>query len=157
MSVLVKQRHCMIKTSSFIVTQSIAACLWACAIEQHVMSCSTPAMVDAKPLKTHAFSCCSQRLALAFACSLGFLHRTCAFPACDYCTTCPVELLFPRVRPGGGCGVGVGIGWGFGLAYGTRYIDSKPRFEGVDLARLGDAVFSPSHAQAQAHGHTSKE
>lgn len=44
--------------------------------------------------------------------------------------------------------MGVGVGWGFGLALGTRYIDSKPRFEGIDLAKLGDVVLTP-----QAEGH----
>ncbi|XP_024528034.1 protein TRIGALACTOSYLDIACYLGLYCEROL 5, chloroplastic-like [Selaginella moellendorffii] len=34
---------------------------------------------------------------------------------------------------GGGCGVGVGLGWGLGGAYGTRYFDSKLKFEGVEF------------------------
>lgn len=34
---------------------------------------------------------------------------------------------------GGGCGVGIGIGWGFGFAYGARYIDSQPVFQGMNF------------------------
>ncbi|OAE18076.1 hypothetical protein AXG93_2899s1040 [Marchantia polymorpha subsp. ruderalis] len=41
-----------------------------------------------------------------------------------------------QFREGGGCGVGLGLGWGFGLAYGTRYVDSKPKFEGINFDDL---------------------
>ncbi|KAL3700839.1 hypothetical protein R1sor_018861 [Riccia sorocarpa] len=37
------------------------------------------------------------------------------------------------IGAGGGCGVGLGLGWGFGGAYGTKYVDAKPRFEGIDF------------------------
>eukprot|EP00271_Cylindrocystis_brebissonii_P022903 TRINITY_DN901_c0_g1_i2.p5 TRINITY_DN901_c0_g1~~TRINITY_DN901_c0_g1_i2.p5 ORF type:complete len:103 (-),score=6.44 TRINITY_DN901_c0_g1_i2:894-1202(-) len=37
---------------------------------------------------------------------------------------------------GGGCGVGLGVGWGFGFAYGARYIDSRPRFQGMTFQSL---------------------
>jgi hypothetical protein len=37
---------------------------------------------------------------------------------------------------GGGCGVGLGLGWGFGAAFGTKYVDSKPAFEGFDFQKL---------------------
>jgi hypothetical protein len=37
---------------------------------------------------------------------------------------------------GGGCGIGLGLGWGFGAAYGTKYLDSKLRFEGIDFDKM---------------------
>lgn len=37
---------------------------------------------------------------------------------------------------GGGCGVGLGLGWGFGAAYGTQYVASKARFEGIDYENV---------------------
>lgn len=37
---------------------------------------------------------------------------------------------------GGGCGIGVGLGWGFGAAYGTKYLDSKLKFEGIDFEKM---------------------
>lgn len=40
------------------------------------------------------------------------------------------------VDAGGGCGIGLGLGWGFGAAYGTKYLDSKLKFEGIDFDRL---------------------
>ncbi|CAI7756607.1 unnamed protein product, partial [Closterium sp. NIES-53] len=50
---------------------------------------------------------------------------------------------------GGGCGVGLGMGWGFGFAYGARYIESRPRFQGVDFARLRDVVHPKLHTAGQ--------
>ena len=40
------------------------------------------------------------------------------------------------IGAGGGCGIGLGLGWGFGAAYGTKYLDSKLRFEGIDFDKL---------------------
>ena len=37
---------------------------------------------------------------------------------------------------GGGCGIGLGLGWGFGAAYGTKYLDSKLKFEGIDFDKM---------------------
>ncbi len=37
---------------------------------------------------------------------------------------------------GGGCGVGLGLGWGFGSAYGTRYLDSKLKFQAIDFEKV---------------------
>ncbi|XP_057821489.1 protein TRIGALACTOSYLDIACYLGLYCEROL 5, chloroplastic isoform X2 [Cryptomeria japonica] len=37
---------------------------------------------------------------------------------------------------GGGCGVGVGLGWGFGAAYGTHYVNSKAKFQGIDYEKV---------------------
>eukprot|EP00850_Spirogloea_muscicola_P017889 SM000158S02021 [mRNA] locus=s158:127585:128627:- [translate_table: standard] len=37
---------------------------------------------------------------------------------------------------GGGCGVGLGLGWGFGMGYGAPYIDSQPRFQGIDFQSM---------------------
>lgn len=46
----------------------------------------------------------------------------------------PLNVL--GIGAGGGCGLGVGLGWGFGVAYGTKYLDSKLRFEGIDFDKL---------------------
>lgn len=46
----------------------------------------------------------------------------------------PLNVL--GIGAGGGCGLGVGLGWGFGAAYGTKYLDSKLRFEGIDFDKL---------------------
>lgn len=43
---------------------------------------------------------------------------------------------------GGGCGVGLGLGWGFGSAYGTRYLDSKLKFQGTDFGKVETAAAS---------------
>ena len=37
---------------------------------------------------------------------------------------------------GGGCGVGLALGWGFGAAYGTQYVASKGKFEGIDYENV---------------------
>ncbi|XP_024375342.1 uncharacterized protein [Physcomitrium patens] len=37
---------------------------------------------------------------------------------------------------GGGCGIGLGLGWGFGAGFGTKYLDSKLRFEGIDFEKI---------------------
>jgi len=43
----------------------------------------------------------------------------------------PLNVL--GIGAGGGCGIGLGLGWGFGAAYGTKYLDSKLKFEGIDF------------------------
>eukprot|EP00897_Mesotaenium_endlicherianum_P005077 jgi/Mesen1/4598/ME000232S03846 len=50
----------------------------------------------------------------------------------------PVQTLGLGV--GGGCGVGLGVGWGFGFAYGARYTDSRPKFQGVDFETMRAVV-----------------
>jgi hypothetical protein len=32
--------------------------------------------------------------------------------------------------------VGLGLGWGFGSAYGTRYLDSKLKFQAIDFEKV---------------------
>jgi hypothetical protein len=45
-------------------------------------------------------------------------------------------LLTISFCEGGGCGVGLGLGWGFGAAYGTQYVASKGKFEGIDYENV---------------------
>lgn len=46
----------------------------------------------------------------------------------------PLQTL--GLGAGGGCGVGLGLGWGFGSAYGTRYLDSKLKFQAIDFEKV---------------------
>ncbi|KAG0587791.1 hypothetical protein KC19_2G191400 [Ceratodon purpureus] len=46
----------------------------------------------------------------------------------------PLNML--GIGAGGGCGIGLGLGWGFGAAYGTKYLDSKLKFEGIDFDKM---------------------
>ncbi|XP_057821488.1 protein TRIGALACTOSYLDIACYLGLYCEROL 5, chloroplastic isoform X1 [Cryptomeria japonica] len=57
-------------------------------------------------------------------------------PAGEGCGSMVGNSDYLIIDSGGGCGVGVGLGWGFGAAYGTHYVNSKAKFQGIDYEKV---------------------